>query len=91
MLLIHCPHCGPRDEIEFRWGGDAHVTRPDPGVSDEVWTQYLFYRDNPKGLSFERWIHEFGCRRWFNIARDSTNHRILKTYPMGAPRPEIEG
>ncbi|MEQ1611156.1 MAG: sarcosine oxidase subunit delta, partial [Hyphomicrobiaceae bacterium] len=27
MLLIECPHCGPRAEIEFRCGGEAHVAR----------------------------------------------------------------
>ena len=25
MLLIDCPHCGPRNEVEFRYGGEAHV------------------------------------------------------------------
>ncbi|MGZ8625813.1 MAG: sarcosine oxidase subunit delta, partial [Actinomycetota bacterium] len=24
MLLIPCPWCGPRDEVEFRYGGQAH-------------------------------------------------------------------
>ena len=26
--LITCPHCGPRAEIEFRCGGEAHIARP---------------------------------------------------------------
>ena len=25
MLLIECPYCGPRDETEYRHGGQAHV------------------------------------------------------------------
>ena len=25
MLLISCPNCGPRDETEFHYGGQAHV------------------------------------------------------------------
>jgi Sarcosine oxidase, delta subunit family len=28
MLLIPCPHCGRRPEIEFRCGGEAHIARP---------------------------------------------------------------
>ncbi len=28
MLLIRCPWCGPRDEIEFRYGGQAHLVYP---------------------------------------------------------------
>lgn len=52
MLLIPCPWCGPRDEAEFHYGGQAHVPYPeDPSaVSDEDWARYLFFRDNPKGL-----------------------------------------
>ncbi|MBC7781148.1 MAG: sarcosine oxidase subunit delta [Proteobacteria bacterium] len=28
MLLIACPYCGPRDQTEFNYGGDASVRRP---------------------------------------------------------------
>ncbi len=28
MLLIHCPYCGERPEIEFSYGGQAHLARP---------------------------------------------------------------
>ncbi|MGE5094790.1 MAG: sarcosine oxidase subunit delta, partial [Betaproteobacteria bacterium] len=28
MLLIPCPWCGPREEIEFSYGGQAHVAYP---------------------------------------------------------------
>ena len=28
MLRITCPHCGVRDEVEFRYRGDASVRRP---------------------------------------------------------------
>lgn len=28
MLLIPCPYCGPRAQIEFSYGGDASVERP---------------------------------------------------------------
>jgi sarcosine oxidase delta subunit len=38
MLLIDCPYCGmARPEIEFRYGGEAHIARAaDPStLSDE--------------------------------------------------------
>jgi len=91
MLLIDCPFCGPRDEIEFRCGGQAHLARPaDPdALSDEQWADYLFLRDNPKGLHAERWVHEAGCRRWFNLLRDTVSHRIVAVYRIGEPRPEV--
>ena len=28
MLLIACPYCGERPEIEFTYGGEAHLARP---------------------------------------------------------------
>ena len=46
---------------------------------------YLFMRDNPKGLFLERWRHSAGCRRWFNMARDTVSHDIVEIYPMGSP------
>ncbi len=52
MLLITCPHCGDRPEIEFRGGGEAHRERPaDPSQLDDAqWAAFLFYRTNPKGV-----------------------------------------
>ena len=52
MLLIRCPHCGERPELEFAYGGEAHIARPaDPSaVSDDGWAAYLYLRKNTKGL-----------------------------------------
>jgi sarcosine oxidase, subunit delta len=90
MLLIRCPHCGPRAEIEFRCGGESHISRPGPhaGVSDEVWANYLFFRSNPKGAHRERWLHFAGCGRWFNVVRDTVTHEISDTYLMGEISPQ---
>lgn len=87
MLRIRCPHCGVRDEPEFVFGGPAHVARPDPAVDDAAWTQYLFARDNPRGMHYERWCHAFGCGRWFNVTRDTVTHEIHAVYAMGQSRP----
>lgn len=87
MLRIKCPFCGLRDQDEFQFGGESHITRPvDPErASDAEWADYLFYRENPKGLHFERWVHSFGCRQWFNVARDTVTHEISRVYLMGEP------
>jgi heterotetrameric sarcosine oxidase delta subunit len=78
MLLIPCPFCGPRDEIEFRYGGEAGIVRPkDPdALSDAAWAEYLHMRDNPKGRLHERWFHVHGCRRWFTLTRSTITHEI---------------
>ena len=81
-----CPFCGPRDETEFSCGGEAHIARPlaENKISDADFADYLFMRDNPKGLFLERWRHSAGCRRWFNMARDTVSHDVVEVYPMGA-------
>jgi heterotetrameric sarcosine oxidase delta subunit len=78
-MLITCPWCGPREETEFRYGGQAGVALPaDPGtVDDQAWAQLLFFRDNPKGPFAERWVHAAGCRRWFSTVRDTVTHQFL--------------
>jgi sarcosine oxidase, subunit delta len=80
MLLIPCPWCGPRDETEFKYGGQAGIVSPaDPdALTDEEWVEYLFLRDNPKGPFRERWYHVAGCRRWFDRTRDTFTYEFLE-------------
>ena len=88
MLLIPCPYCGPRAQIEFRWSDQAQVARPDPAAaSDQDWADYLHVRDNLRGPAAERWRHTFGCRQWFNLLRDTRTHAILAAWPIGAAPP----
>lgn len=92
MLLITCPYCRmARPELEFRYGGEAHIARPaDPAtVSDEAWGAYLYMRSNPKGLHVERWRHVHGCGRFFNAVRDTVSDRIVHTYEAGKPKPDL--
>jgi sarcosine oxidase subunit delta len=88
MLLIPCPYCGERPELEFVHGGQAHIARPiDPGaLSDQAWADFLYMRDNPKGPHAERWRHTHGCGRFFNVARDTATDTILAAYRVGEPR-----
>lgn len=86
MLLIPCPYCGPRNDSEFTPGGEAHIARPALSVDDQQWGEYLYYRENIKGPQLERWFHAHGCRRWFNVARDTVTHEITAVYKMGEHR-----
>jgi sarcosine oxidase subunit delta len=90
MLLIPCPYCEmDRPELEFRYGGEAHVARPaDPSsLDDGEWANYLYFRSNPRGLHAERWRHTYGCGRFFNCVRDTVSDRIVVVYKPGEPRP----
>ena len=89
MLLIQCPWCGPRDETEFAYGGEAHIVRPpEPeAISDQEWADYLFMSKNPRGPHLEQWCHTAGCRRWFNARRDTVTYEFDAVYRIGESPP----
>ena len=93
MLLIECPYCGKRPELEFSHAGQAHIARAkNPAeVSVQEWTDFLYMRDNVKGVHAERWRHTHGCARFFNALRDTTTDHFLATYKAGEPAPVIAG
>ena len=76
MLVIDCPHCGPRVQAEFTYAG-ADLARPTPHASAEAWFAYVYLRDNPKGPHVELWQHSAGCRAWLRVRRDTRTHDIL--------------
>ena len=81
MLLIECPHCGPRAQIEFTYGGDATVSRPPAPDALEIkeWLDFVYLRQNPRGPHVEWWHHAAGCRRWIKVRRDTFSHEISAT------------
>ena len=91
MLVIQCPFCGERPEIEFVYGGQAHLVRTqasgEPTEAD--WINFLYMRDNIKGLHAERWRHIYGCARFFNALRDTTTDHFVATYQIGERPPAI--
>ena len=46
MLLIPCPWCGPRNQIEFTYGGDATVRRPAPEAPEAMAMQRMATADS---------------------------------------------
>jgi sarcosine oxidase subunit beta len=50
MLLIVCPYCGKRPEIEFTYGGQAHLARAarPAELDDQAWTDFLYMRAIPR-------------------------------------------
>jgi sarcosine oxidase, subunit delta len=89
MLLIACPYCGERPELEFAHGGQAHIVRPaKPAETDtDNWVQFLYMRDNSKGLYAERWRHSHGCGKFFNAVRDTTTDHFVAIYKAGERPP----
>lgn len=90
MLLIPCPWCGERAELEFQNGGEL-IERPlDPALlDDQQWSDYLFNRSNRKAVVRELWWHQHGCRQWFEMERDTRNNDFVRDSatldPAGQP------
>lgn len=76
MLRIRCPHCGERDEIEFRYRGDAGRVRPAADAGLDAFNSYVYERDNPRGWHLEWWLHAGGCRKLLKVARHTLTHEI---------------
>ncbi|MDK3020527.1 sarcosine oxidase subunit delta [Pseudodonghicola flavimaris] len=90
MLILTCPCCGvSAEETEFAAGGEAHITRFGPGASDEEFRDYLFARENPKGVHFERWRHAYGCGKWFHAARCTVTLEVFGTYSAQTLEPPL--
>src|SRR5437773_9677352 len=87
MMLITCPWCGPRNQIEFTYGGDATLRRPAPDASESAWVDYGYLRETPCGPPDELWYHGAGCHCWFNAQRDTRTHQILASVSIDQPLP----
>lgn len=76
MRLI-CPQCGERDRREFTYLGAAKLLdRPKGDAGIAAFHDYVNIRDNPAGPLRELWQHEFGCRAWLVVTRNTVTHEI---------------
>ncbi|NBR89390.1 MAG: sarcosine oxidase subunit delta [Rhodobacteraceae bacterium] len=91
MLTLTCPYCGVSgEETEFHAGGEAHLKRFISGSTDAEFDEYMFLRENPKGVHFERWRHVYGCGKWFHAARDTNTLEVFGTYSAQVSEPPKE-
>ena len=75
-MLISCPFCGSRDDAEFRYRGDASVTRPAADAVPDAFAAYVYERENPRGWQLEWWQHMHGCRGVVKVLRHTLSHDI---------------
>lgn len=83
MILIPCPHCGPRNSSEFSYAGE---TKPRPSVTDltpAAWRDYLYLKRNPAGPTTELWRHSTGCGAFFVAERHTVTNEVTLTYLPG--------
>ena len=82
-MRITCPFCGPRDEAEFTFRGDATVVRPGPDAGAEAFAAYIYDRKNPKGWHVEWFHHSTGCRQWLKVRRHTVTHEVSDVVTAG--------
>ncbi|MGB3643267.1 MAG: sarcosine oxidase subunit delta [Mesorhizobium sp.] len=88
MQLFPCPFCGPRDEREFHYGGEAGNLRPDGlDVSPDRWADYLHMHANLKGATKEIWVHTT-CGEFFAMERDTVVHTVSGSTTLGEAEPQ---
>ncbi|MGL3210600.1 sarcosine oxidase subunit delta [Bradyrhizobium sp. BR 1433] len=76
-MRIPCPYCGVRDVQEFTYLGDASPRRPNGlSATEAAMFDYVYLRENPRGLHKEFWYHGAGCRAWLVVRRDTLTHTI---------------
>ncbi|MCB2134890.1 MAG: sarcosine oxidase subunit delta [Rhodobacteraceae bacterium] len=85
MLVIPCPHCGPRDEGEFDHGGPVRTLPAlDGAASAADWQRALHLPAADPGPMRQLWFHRSGCETWVEVTRDPSTHCISAARPAGA-------
>lgn len=82
MMLITCPHCGPRAQAEFVYERTLDSVVPLDADSDTA-MERLFTRTNPRGVDEELWRHTYGCRAWLVLTRHRVTHAIEAVRAVG--------
>ena len=78
MLLIPCPHCGPRDESEFHYGGRA-TALPELNATPSSWHEAVHLRQPVNAELQEYWFHSAGCEQWIKLQRDPATHAFVES------------
>lgn len=81
---LRCPHCGPREVTDFRFGGEV-TERPVGAPAPRELAAYNYFRRNVAGVQREWWYHRSGCRAWFQAERDTRSNAVLRTWLPGDP------
>jgi methylglutamate dehydrogenase subunit B len=76
MIVIPCPHCGPRNHDEFLHAGAAVGRPPAADAPLAEWNAWVYSRDNPRGSHRELWRHAFGCGAYLVVERDTRTHEV---------------
>ena len=82
MLLVACPHCGPRAQAEFVFDRACDAVLPLDATPVEAVAR-LYARENPRGWSWELWCHTAGCGAFLRLHRHTVTHEVRAVETLG--------
>ena len=82
MLLLACPHCGPRAQAEFAFDRALDAVLPLDATPEDAVAR-LYARDNPRGWSWELWRHTAGCGAFLRLRRHTVTHEVQAVEALG--------
>ena len=88
MILVPCPHCGPRNSAEFRYLGEERPRPVPTTTTPSEWRSYLYEKKNPAGWTTETWFHALGCRAFFHAERHTVTNEFRAIAHKDPGRPE---
>ena len=90
MILVPCPHCGPRNSSEFRYLGEQHPRPVPTSTTQSQWRAYLYVKKNPAGWTTETWFHASGCRAFFHVERHTVTNEFRAAAHPDSAQPDSE-
>ncbi len=90
MKIMRCPLNGDRNISEFVCWGEVLTMPEGGGVSDDAWTDYLFFSSNEAGVVHEWWCHT-PTSFWFIAERHTVTDEIIRTYTVDEFRAQLQG
>jgi len=82
---IECPNCGTRGVWEFHYGGAAGKSRPPLSAEAAEWTDYIYNKENLRGVQTEWWTHRSACKLWFLVERNTATNEVLSSRRYSVP------
>ena len=79
MKQLRCPLNGLRNINEFVHGGEVRRSPHAQDGTDAQWADYVFTRDNARGVVTEWWCHA-PSSLWFIAERDTATDKVLGTW-----------
>ena len=85
MILIRCPHCGPRNSNEFSLRRRDEAPAAGERIDQAEWRRYLYEKRNPAGWTTEHMVPRCRLRKFLVAERHTVTNEVRWTGLPGEP------